>query len=84
MDTETRDQVVEVSTEVFRHHCAKHLEIVPMQLFGDRLPLNRNMVKLLTHGGDMIELCHELRLPFVKWVITNQVRKITQPSEQGH
>ncbi|KAL6976219.1 eukaryotic translation initiation factor 2-alpha kinase [Sarracenia purpurea var. burkii] len=34
--------------------------------------MKRNAVKLLTHGGDKIELCHELRLPFVNWVITNQ------------
>lgn len=34
--------------------------------------MRRNTVKLLTHGGDIIELCHELRLPFAYWVITNQ------------
>ncbi|KAM7486980.1 hypothetical protein LguiA_002989 [Lonicera macranthoides] len=72
MDTEIRDQLVEITTEVFRLHCAKHLEIIPMRLLGDSPRLNRNAVKLLTSGGDMIELCQELRLPFVKWVVANQ------------
>ncbi|XP_057460394.1 eIF-2-alpha kinase GCN2 isoform X2 [Actinidia eriantha] len=71
-DTEVRDQVLEVAMEVFRQHCAKHLEIIPMRLQGDCPQLNKNAVKLLTHGGDKIELCHELRLPFVNWVIANQ------------
>ncbi|CAI9778226.1 unnamed protein product [Fraxinus pennsylvanica] len=70
--TANRDQVVEVATEVFRQHCAKHLEIIPMRMLDERLQLNRNTVKLLTPGGDMVELCHELRFPFVKWAITNQ------------
>lgn len=34
----------------------------------------RNTVKLLSQGGDMIQLCHELRLPFVDWVARNQVK----------
>lgn len=38
--------------------------------------MRRNTVKLLTHGGDMLELLHELRLPFVNWVISNQVLDI--------
>ena len=33
----------------------------------------RNTVKLLSHGGGMLELCHELRSPFVSWMISNQV-----------
>ena len=37
------------------------------------LVLNRKTVKLLANGGDMIELCQELRLPFVNWVVANQV-----------
>lgn len=71
-DTELRDHVSEVTREVFRHHCAKRLEVVPIRLLDDCPQTIRNTVKLLTHGGDMIELCHELRLPFVNWVITNQ------------
>lgn len=72
LNTEVRDHVVEIAKEVFRQHCAKHLEIMPMRLLGDCPAINRNAVKLLTHGGDMVELCHELRLPFVNWVIENQ------------
>ncbi|KAE9452853.1 hypothetical protein C3L33_15257, partial [Rhododendron williamsianum] len=71
-DTEVRDQVAEVAKEVFRQHCAKHVEILPVRLLGDCPAINRNAVKLLTRGGDMVELCHELRLPFVNWVIANQ------------
>ncbi|KAI8010263.1 eIF-2-alpha kinase GCN2 [Camellia lanceoleosa] len=73
LDTEVRDQVAEIAMEVFRQHCAKHLEILPMRLLGNCQQLNRRAVKLLTHGGDKIELCHELRLPFVNWVIANQI-----------
>ncbi|XP_039054729.1 eIF-2-alpha kinase GCN2 isoform X2 [Hibiscus syriacus] len=72
LDTELRDFVAEVSREVFKKHCAKHLEIVPMHLLDDCTQFSRNTVKLLTHGGDMLELCHELRLPFVKWIVVNQ------------
>lgn len=72
LDTEVRDCVVELTREVFRQHCAKHLEIIPMRLLDDSPQFNRKTVKLLTHGGDMLELCHELRLPFVSWVISHQ------------
>ncbi|XP_042985524.1 eIF-2-alpha kinase GCN2 isoform X3 [Carya illinoinensis] len=72
LDTEVRDYVVEVTREVFKQHCAKHLEIVPMRLLDDFPQFNRNTVKLLTHGGDKLELCRELRLPFVSWVISHQ------------
>ncbi|XP_020236018.1 eIF-2-alpha kinase GCN2 isoform X2 [Cajanus cajan] len=70
-ETEVRDYVVEVNREIFRQHCAKHLEISTMRLL-DCPQFNRNAVKLLTNGGDMLELCHELRLPFVNWIISNQ------------
>lgn len=72
LNTEVRDHIVNVTREMFRRHCAKHLEITPMRLLTDCPQFNRNTVKLLTHGGDIIELCHELRLPFAYWVITNQ------------
>ncbi|KAI4324306.1 hypothetical protein L6164_023858 [Bauhinia variegata] len=72
LETEVRDYVVDVTRGVFRQHCAKHLEILPMRLLDDCPHFNRNAVKLLTHGGDMLELCYELRLPFVNWVITKQ------------
>ncbi|XP_058076857.1 uncharacterized protein LOC131225345 [Magnolia sinica] len=38
------------------------------------LHIFRKAVKILTPGGNMLELGHELRLPFVNWVITNQVK----------
>lgn len=41
LDTEIRDQVGEVTTEVFKQHCAKHLEILPMRLLGDSPQFNR-------------------------------------------
>lgn len=72
LDTELRDCVTEIVREVFKLHCAKHLEIIPVRLLDDSPQFNRNTVKLLTHGGDLLELCHELRLPFVRWLIANQ------------
>ncbi|XP_006478695.2 eIF-2-alpha kinase GCN2 isoform X1 [Citrus sinensis] len=72
LDTELRDYVVQVTKEMFRQHCAKHLEIEPMYLLGDCPQFKRNTVKLLTHGGDLLELSHELRLPFIRWAISNQ------------
>ncbi|PNY05281.1 putative serine threonine-protein kinase GCN2-like protein [Trifolium pratense] len=71
--TEVRDYVVDVNKEIFRQHCAKHLEISPLRLLDDCPQFNRNAVKLLTQGGNMLELSHELRLPFVNWIISNQV-----------
>ncbi|XP_022634097.1 eIF-2-alpha kinase GCN2 isoform X2 [Vigna radiata var. radiata] len=71
-ETEVRDYVVDMNREIFRQHCAKHLEISTMRLLEDCPQFNRNAVKLLTHGGDMLELCHELRFPFVNWIIFNQ------------
>ncbi|KAK4286606.1 hypothetical protein QN277_003135 [Acacia crassicarpa] len=70
--TEVRDYVVDVTREVFRQHCAKRLEILTMRLLDDFPEYNRNAVKLLTNGGDMLDLCYELRLPFVNWIVSNQ------------
>ncbi|KAK4341295.1 hypothetical protein RND71_039796 [Anisodus tanguticus] len=75
LQTESRDHVVEIATEIFRRHCAKHLEIIPVRMLGECPQSNsreRNTVKLLTQGGDMVELCHELRLPLVKWIVANR------------
>ncbi|KFK40246.1 hypothetical protein AALP_AA3G349200 [Arabis alpina] len=72
MDTELRDYVVEFTKEVFRQHCAKHLEVIPMRLLADCPQFSRKTVKLLTNGGDMLELCYELRLPFMHWISVNQ------------
>lgn len=41
LDTVVRDYVVEVTREVFRQHCAKHLEIVSIRLFDDFPLFNR-------------------------------------------
>ncbi|CAN0858035.1 eIF-2-alpha kinase GCN2 [Linum grandiflorum] len=68
--TEIRDYVVETTREVFKRHCAKHFEITPLRLLD--YPPDRSMVKLLSHGGDLLGLCHELRVPFVSWLIANQ------------
>lgn len=113
VDTSNRRSVINIAIEVFRQHCGKHLEILPMRILGNStqpnryysqfflllslislifvcmnnfftclylavlLPVpklySRNAVKLLTHGGDMVELCHELRFPFVKWIVAKQV-----------
>lgn len=73
IDTSLHDHVTNVTQEVLKQHCAKHLEILPMHLLDDYPELNRKTLKLLTHGGDMIELCHELRSSFVKWMVANQI-----------
>ncbi|KAL0910004.1 hypothetical protein M5K25_020925 [Dendrobium thyrsiflorum] len=74
LDTELQDNAIEITKEVFRQHGAKRLEISPMRILDGYQPVNRwNTVKLLTSGGDMLELCHELRTPFVDWVVANQV-----------
>lgn len=41
LDTELCDYVVDVTREVFRQHCAKRLEILPMRLLDDSLQHNR-------------------------------------------
>ncbi|KAL6528004.1 hypothetical protein OROHE_014954 [Orobanche hederae] len=72
VDTANRDLVVDIAKEVFRQHCAKHFEIIPVRILGDFQRVNRSTVKMLTQGGDMVEFCHELRFPFVTWIITKQ------------
>ncbi|CAA0833246.1 Probable serine/threonine-protein kinase GCN2 [Striga hermonthica] len=72
VDTANRDLVIDIAKEVYRKHCAKHLEIVPVRILGDGQQFNRNAVKMLTQGGDMVEFCHELRFPFARWIMSNQ------------
>ncbi|KAF6143812.1 hypothetical protein GIB67_016733 [Kingdonia uniflora] len=72
LETELRDYVIEVVKEVFGQHCAKRMEITSMRLLDGSQQFNRNSVKLLTHEGDMLELCHELRLPFANWITAKQ------------
>ncbi|KAL2249418.1 UNVERIFIED_CONTAM: eIF-2-alpha kinase GCN2, partial [Sesamum indicum] len=81
LDTANRDLVVDIAIEVCRQHCAKHLEVIPIRMLGDCPQVNRYTVKLLTHGGDMVEFCHELRFPFVKWIIAKQ--KSSPPGAVG-
>ncbi|XP_074341047.1 eIF-2-alpha kinase GCN2-like isoform X1 [Apium graveolens] len=71
LNTAVRDQIVEFPVEVFKQHCAKHMEILPMQLLGSSSQLERKTVKLLSNEGDMIELFQELCLLFVNWVVAN-------------
>ncbi|KAL9251582.1 eIF-2-alpha kinase GCN2-like protein [Drosera capensis] len=70
--TRIRDHVVDLTKEVFKQHCGKHLEIIPMHLLGDSPQFDRNTLKILSDGGDMIELIHELRSTFVRWIVANQ------------
>ncbi|EPS68608.1 hypothetical protein M569_06160, partial [Genlisea aurea] len=72
LDSGCRDMAVDFAREVFRQHCAVHLEIIPMKIIGPCRKGSRRSVKLLTHGGDMVELSHELRMPFANWLIKNQ------------
>lgn len=55
LDTAVRDQIVEFTIEVFKQHCAKHMEILPMQLLGsssqlERLPRSYFSLLLLFDG----------------------------------
>ncbi|PIN15987.1 eIF-2alpha kinase GCN2 [Handroanthus impetiginosus] len=72
VDTAYSDLVFDNAVEVCRQHCAKHLEIMPMRMLGDCPQVNRNTVQVLTDGGDAIEFCYELRIPFVKWIVAKQ------------
>ncbi|KAL8509276.1 hypothetical protein ACS0TY_016465 [Phlomoides rotata] len=70
-DTVNRDLVVDIVREVYKQHCAKHMDTIPMRILDDYPQEIRNTAKLLSPGGDMIERCHELRIPFAIWIIKN-------------
>ncbi|KAG9447065.1 hypothetical protein H6P81_013193 [Aristolochia fimbriata] len=72
-DTSLRDNVIEVTKDVFRRHGAKRMEIAPLHLLDENHQSDRKSIKLLTSGGNMLELCHELRLSFANWVARNQI-----------
>ncbi|KNA15063.1 hypothetical protein SOVF_101340 isoform C [Spinacia oleracea] len=73
VETELHDCVVDASREVFKRHCAKHLKLKTLRLMDDFAVSGRNTaIKLLSQGGDMVVLSHELRMPFVKWAVVNQ------------
>ncbi|KAJ0977116.1 hypothetical protein J5N97_012590 [Dioscorea zingiberensis] len=72
-DTELRDNAFEITKEVFRQHGAKRLEISPMRVLDGCHPVDKRSVKLLNRGGNILELCHELRSPFVTWISSEQI-----------
>uniref|UniRef100_A0A803KTE7 non-specific serine/threonine protein kinase n=1 Tax=Chenopodium quinoa TaxID=63459 RepID=A0A803KTE7_CHEQI len=72
VETELHDYVIDASKEVFKRHCAKHLKLKTLRLMDDFPVSGRGSIKLLSQGGDMVELSHELRLPFVKRATANQ------------
>ncbi|KAJ4756462.1 protein kinase family protein [Rhynchospora pubera] len=73
LDYELQDTIIEISKEVFKRHCGKRLGASPLQILDGTFPFNRKTVKLMTQGGNMLELCHELRSPFLLSVVTNQI-----------
>ncbi|KAH7681282.1 Non-specific serine/threonine protein kinase protein [Dioscorea alata] len=72
-DTELQDKIFDVTKEVFRQHGAKRLEISPMSVLDGCHPIDRKGVKLLNRGGNMLQLCNELRSPFVTWISSQQI-----------
>eukprot|EP00267_Zea_mays_P050960 XP_020403837.1 eIF-2-alpha kinase GCN2 isoform X3 [Zea mays] len=72
-NSELLDTIVEVAKEVFKRHCAKRFQISPLHTLEWNFTKNRgNTVKILTQGGEMLELCYELRTPFVMSIASNQ------------
>lgn len=54
INTELRDYVVEITKEVFRQHCAKHLEVIPMRLLSDCPQFSRYpcvLVAIICHSN---------------------------------
>lgn len=41
LETEVRDYITEISKEVFKKHCAKHLELIPVRMLDGNPQLNR-------------------------------------------
>lgn len=73
-NSELLDSIIEVSKEVFKQHCAKRFQISPLHTLEGKFTENRGKtVKILTQGGEMLELCYELRTPFVMSVAANQI-----------
>ncbi|KAF2934681.1 hypothetical protein DAI22_04g180900 [Oryza sativa Japonica Group] len=73
-NSELLDSIIEVSKEVFKRHCAKRFQISPLHTLEGKFTENRGKtVKILTQGGEMLELCYELRTPFVMSVVANQI-----------
>jgi len=73
-NSELLDTIIEVAKEVFKRHCAKRFQISPLHTLEGSFTENREKtVKILTQGGEMLELCYELRTPFVMSIAGNQV-----------
>ncbi|EMS62264.1 putative serine/threonine-protein kinase GCN2 [Triticum urartu] len=73
-NSELLDSIIEVSKEVFKRHCAKRFQISPLHTLDGKFTENSGKtVKILTQGGEMLELCYELRTPFVMNVAANQL-----------
>ncbi|XP_020151752.1 eIF-2-alpha kinase GCN2 isoform X1 [Aegilops tauschii subsp. strangulata] len=73
-NSELLDSIIEVSKEVFKRHCAKRFQISPLHTLDGKFTENSGKtVKILTQGGEMLELCYELRTPFVMSVAANQL-----------
>ncbi|KAG8082505.1 hypothetical protein GUJ93_ZPchr0014g47605 [Zizania palustris] len=73
-NSELLDSIIEVSKEVFKRHCAKRFQISPLHILEGKLNENRGKtVKILTQGGEMLELCYELRTQFVTSIAANQI-----------
>ncbi|KAJ3680723.1 hypothetical protein LUZ60_017001 [Juncus effusus] len=73
VDFEFRDIVCDVSKEIFKRHCAKKVDGSPFRFLDGTFPFNRKTVKLMNQGGNILELCHELRSPFVLSIASNQI-----------
>ncbi|KAJ3675400.1 hypothetical protein LUZ60_004442 [Juncus effusus] len=73
VDFEFRDVVCDVSKEVFKRHCAKKVDGSPLRFLDGTFPFNRKTVKLMNQGGNILELCHELRSPFALSIASNQI-----------
>ncbi|PAN38837.1 hypothetical protein PAHAL_7G201600 [Panicum hallii] len=72
-NSELLDTIIEVAKEVFKRHCAKRFQISPLHTLEGNFTENREKtVKILTQGGEMLELCYELRTPFVMSIVGNQ------------
>ncbi|KQJ83323.1 eIF-2-alpha kinase GCN2 isoform X2 [Brachypodium distachyon] len=72
--SEFLESIIEVSKEVFKRHCAKRFQISPLHtLDGKSTEISGKTVKVLIQRGEMLELCYELRTPFVMWIAANQV-----------
>ncbi|GJN27194.1 hypothetical protein PR202_gb15192 [Eleusine coracana subsp. coracana] len=72
-NSELLDTIIEVAKEVFKRHCAKRFQVSPLHTLDDSFTDNRGKtVKILTQRGEMLELCYELRTPFVMSIAANQ------------